>query len=241
MINIAICDDNISVTGKMEDALLRFAREKMIDIDSDVYFDGKELADTVINGKRYDIIFLDIEMNEENGLSAAKRIREVDKTVIIIYVTSYESYMKETFEVRPFRFLVKPIDLKELKRYFLEASEEITSGDYYFRYRYERVNYKILVKEILYFESRRRKIFITTTGGTVETYGKLNDIEKSLKGGKIPFLRIHQSYLVNYKHITGQAYDFIILSDGSKLSISEDRRKRISEEYCMLGDGINVD
>lgn len=241
MIDIAICDDDISLTGKMEEALFKFAKEKHTDIDSDVYFDGKELADMVFYGKRYDIIFLDIEMKGENGLLAAKRIREVDKTVIIIYVTSYECYMKETFEVRPFRFLVKPVDLNELKRYFLEASDEIVSGDYYFRYRYERVNYKVLVKDVLYFESRRRKIFITTISGTVETYGELNDIEKALKTGKTPFFRIHQSYLVNYKHIIGQAYDYIILSNGIKLAISEERRKKISEEYCMLGDGGFVD
>ena len=236
MINIAICDDDILLTGKVEGALFSFAKENLIDLDVDVYFEGKELANQIVQGKRYDIIFLDIEMKEENGILAAKRIREVDKTVIIIYVTSYECYMKETFEVRPFRFLVKPIDLKELKSYFMAASEEIATGDYYFRYRYERVNYKLLVKDILYFESRRRKIFITTATGIVETYGKLNDIEKELKRGNIPFLRLHQSYLVNYKHIIGQAYEYIILSNGSKLSISEDRRKKISEEYCLLGD-----
>ena len=89
MINIAICDDDILLTGKVEGALFSFAKENLIDLDVDVYFEGKELANQIVQGKRYDIIFLDIEMKEENGILAAKRIREVDKTVIIIYVTSY--------------------------------------------------------------------------------------------------------------------------------------------------------
>ena len=74
-----------------------------------------------------------------------------------------------------------------------------------------------------------------------ELYGKLNDIEKSLKASKIAFLRVHQSFLVNYKHVDGLAYDFIVMDNGKRISISEDRRRLISEQYCEMEDTFYVD
>ena len=58
---------------------------------------------------------------------------------------------------------------------------------------------------------------------------------------KATFLRVHQSYLVNYKHIEGLAYDFVIMDNGKRLSISEDRRKLISKEYCAMEDIFYAD
>ena len=60
-------------------------------------------------GILFDIIFLDIEMGQEDGITVARRIRKIDKKVLIVYVTSHENYMMESFEIRPFRFLVKPV------------------------------------------------------------------------------------------------------------------------------------
>lgn len=75
----------------------------------------------------------------------------------------------------------------------------------------------------------------------LELYGKLNEIEETLKTCKISFLRVHQSFLVNYKHISGQSYDSVVMDNGQKISISEDRRKIISEQYCSMEDTFYVD
>lgn len=123
---------------------------------------------------------------------------------------------------------------------FKAAYEEIITEDAYFRYSYQRVKHKIPIKDILYFESNRRKVSIVTLNGSFEAYEKLNSIEKSLKECKASFLRIHQSFLVNYKHVESQAYDFVIMDNGEKLSISEDRRKLISEQYCSMEDTFYV-
>lgn len=241
MIDVAICDDDVIMTGSFEEQLFLMGKRNMIEIDSDVYWDGKELADAVFSGKRYDLIFLDIEMKEEDGIKTAKRIREFDKNVLIVYVTSYENYMKDVFEVRPFRFLLKPLDEQKLEKCLLEAYEEVIACDYYFRYRYERINRKIMIGDIYYFESKKRKLYINTLDTQVELYRKMSDVEKELRCSKIPFLRIHQSYLVNYRHIYGQAYDYIIMDNNKMLPISEDRRVKIRDQYCLLGDGITVE
>ena len=131
-------------------------------------------------------------------------------------------------------FLVKPVSEKQIESCFKSAYEEVYCEDSYFRYSYQRVNHKIPMREILYFESNKRKVFIVTEKGTFVAYAKLNDIEESLKQSKVPFLRVHQSYLVNYKHVEGQAYDFVVMDNSKKISISEDRRKLIGEQYCSM-------
>ena len=241
MINVAICDDNIETTGKMDSILCNIAKKNFIPAETEVFWDGKHLVDAVETGIRFDIIFLDIEMEKEDGITAARKIREVDKNVLIVYVTNYQSYMQESFSVRPFRFLVKPVDETQMAVCFEEAYEEISSADSYFRFSYQRLNHKVSIRDILYFESKKRKIYIITEKEMFELYGKLNDIEKSLKASKIAFLRVHQSFLVNYKHVDGLAYDFIVLDNGKRISISEDRRRLISEQYCEMEDTFYVD
>lgn len=240
MLSVAICDDDIQTTGEVESLIRKIAKQNFVDVETEVFWNGESLVNTIINESHFDIIYLDIEMDKEDGISAAKRIRMYDKNVLIIYVTSHEKHMKESFSVRPFQFLVKPVSEKQMEACFKAALDDINDTDFYFRYSYKRVNYKIPVKNILYFESNRRKVFIVTEKGTYEVYGKLNDIEKSLKRCKISFLRVHQSFLVNYKYVDGLAYDFVLMNNGKKISISEDRRKMISEQYCSMENTFYV-
>lgn len=241
MLNIAIYDDDIQTTGRMETMIRKIAKRNFTNAETEVFWDGRSLADAVMEGSSFDIIYLDIEMDKEDGISAAKRIRLYDKNVLIIYVTSHENHMKESFDVRPFRFLVKPVNEEQMEKCFKDAYEDINSGDFYFRYSYQRMNHKVLIRDILYFESNKRKIYIVTKDETLELYGKLNEIENSLKSCKVSFLRVHQSFLVNYKHVRGQSYDFVVMDNGMKISISEDRRKNISEQYCSMEDTFYVD
>lgn len=241
MLNIAICDDDIPMTGRIEMLIEEIGKKNFINTDIEVFWNGECLADAIVEGECYDIIFLDIEMDREDGISVAKRIRKIDKNVLIIYVTSHENHMKDSFAVRPFQFLVKPVSKEIMEECFKAAYEDINSGDFYFRYSYQRVNHKVPIQDILYFESNKRKVFIITERETFELYGKLNEIENSLKTCKVSFLRVHQSFLVNYKHVMGQAYDFVVMDNGKRVSISEDRRRMISEQYCSMEDTFYVD
>lgn len=240
MINIAICDDDIAITGELECVLRTIAKRNFIQVETEVFWNGSNLIEAVASSTCFDIIFLDIEMGQEDGITVARKIRAVDKNALIVYVTSHENYMKESFSVRPFRFLVKPVEKKEIENCFLEAYEDISSMDSYFRYSYQRVNHKIAIRNILYFESNKRKIQVVTETQFFELYAKLNEIEESLKSCKAVFLRVHQSFLVNYKHVVDLGYDFVTMDNGKRISISEERRKVISEQYCAMEDAFYV-
>lgn len=234
MLNIVICDDDIPATGKIDRLLQKIAPLYGVEMNIEVFWTGGKLEKAVELGAAFDIIYLDIEMDKEDGITVAKKIREFDKNVLIIYVTNHENYMKASFAVRPFEFLVKPVNEAEFESCFKRAYEEISNNDYYFRYRYMREECQIPIRKILYFESIKRKISIVTLGKIFNVYEKLNIVEESLKGCKVSFLRVHQSFLVNYKHIFRQSYNLVIMDDGREIPISEDRRKMIGELYGRM-------
>lgn len=210
-------------------------------INTDVFYDGSTLVDYIKQGNRYDIIYLDIEMLKQNGVDAARVIREWDKNVLIIYVTSHESFAKEVFEVSAFRFITKPIDKRIFSKYFEDAKKAIMGEPKYFQYKYNKISYRLPINEIMYFQSDKRITYIVTQNGSEKCYSKLNDIEKKLNECSIFFYRTHQSFLVNPKFVVTYMYDSIQLSDGTILTVSENRRKNVNKLFCTLkGEDIIV-
>lgn len=241
MLRVAICDDDVKFTGKFESMLLSITEGEHIEAYTEVFLGGMELVKSICDeGKRYDIIFLDIEMKDMDGLLAAKEIRKIDEITSLIYVTSHRSYAIEAYEVQPFQFMIKPIDIMMLHRYFMKVYEKIISGPFYFQYKYGKDTFRVLLNDIMYFESKKRVIYIHMADGSIHKYyDKLNEIEEQLKSEKVDFWRIHQSYLVNSRYIIRMSYDQVELSDRKQLFISEERRKMISEKYCdSVGDKI---
>lgn len=178
MLEIAVCDDETLVAANIEMMLEELALKTATLITTDVFYDGSTLVDYIKQGNRYDIIYLDIEMLKQNGVDAARVIREWDKNVLIIYVTSHESFAKEVFEVSAFRFITKPIDKKLFSKYFEDAKKAIMGKPKYFQYKYNKISYRIPINEIMYFQSDKRITYIVTSSGSEKCYGKLNDIEK---------------------------------------------------------------
>ena len=149
MVKVAICDDDVNLTTKLESIICEIARDKGIKIDVDVFFDGLPLIENIMhNNVRYDMLFLDIEMENLDGLETARKIRELDELVYLIYVTNYESYAVEAYEVHPFRFLLKPIELTVIQKYFLMIYDRISAGDMYFQYKFKKDYYKLFLKYI---------------------------------------------------------------------------------------------
>lgn len=239
MLSIAICDDDVLLAESLNQNLVVFASKMSLSIKTEIFGDGQDLLDDILYGSKYDIIFLDIEMKYLNGLETAKRIREVDTTTLLIYITSHTKYAVEAYSVRPFQFIVKPFDMKLVEEYFQSAIKELETNPRYFRYLWKKKSYKIAVNDIVYFESQGRKILINTIDNVYTYNAKLNNIEIELTKSGLEFWRIHQSYLVNRKNILEIEFQRLHLVTGDILPISEDRRKLIREKYLnKIGDGI---
>lgn len=241
LINIAVCDDDLIFASKIETILYVISKQRLIDVEVEVFSDGSELWKSICAGRTFELLYLDIEMMKLNGIELAKKVRENDTSVLIIYISNYENYFIDLFEVEPFRFIKKPIDEKIFLDYFDKAYERILQNEAYFEYKFNKIPHKLLTKNIMYFESSGRLIRIKNKAGSGKFYGKLNVIEKQLQDGKIPFLRIHQSYLVNYRFVQEISFEKVVLTDGTELHISEDRQKAIRAKYNELLGGEFLD
>ena len=239
MLRIAICDDDMRFSGELEERVRREAVKAGTGVDTETYSDGDTLVADIKKGYRYDLIFLDIEMERVNGINAARQIRRVDRSALLIYVSGYDQYLKELFEVEPFRFLSKPVDEEKFRKYFRDACIRISETEAYYRFSFNKKIGKVAVGDIVYFESRKRVVHIFMADGSVERfYGQLNAVEKELSEGRQEFLRIHQSYLVNYSYIGRMSFSevIVIMGDGKEkpIRISEDREKAVRARLCDL-------
>ena len=229
MLKIAICDDDLGFTGSLETMVLEESRSIGIRVDTNVFSDGKTLLKSIQSGERYGLIFIDIEMEQVDG---------------IIYISGYDKYLKELFEVEPFRFLSKPLDKEKFRRYFKEACQRIGETEIFFQFTYNREIRKVPLKDIVYFESRNRVVHIfLRNGSTAYFYGKLSVVEKELADSRRYFLRIHQSFLVNYDYIAKMNFFNITISMNGKeieLKISEDRQKEVRRQLCTMAAGKAV-
>lgn len=244
MIRIAICDDDNNFVGELETMILREASKIGFGAETETYSDGDTLVADMKKGYRYELIFMDIEMERVDGINAARQIRQIDRSTLLIYVSHYEQYLKELFEVEPFRFLLKPVDEARFQKYFLDACSRIGETEVYYRFTFNKERRKVAVRDIVYFESRNRVVHIFLANGSSECfYGKLNIVESELAQSRQTFLRIHQSYLVNYNYIEKMTFSTVTVlleHDKKVLKISEDREKAVRAQLCSIADGKAV-
>lgn len=239
MLRIAICDDDKILVTQIEEMLNRYLDKKMIDRYIEIFYDGASLERIYEKGDRFDIIYLDIEMSGKNGIEAAKSIRRLDRDVLLIYVSSYETYFMQLFEVEPFRFIKKPIKETEFEEVIDFAYERIIEEDAYFEYKYNKTVGKVLIRKIMYFESCGSRVHIVLKGKLYKFYKKLDDVEKEISVNySIPFIRIHKSYLVNFQQIRKVGYTEVETKDGRILNISDTYKKDVRARYSkLLWDG----
>lgn len=237
MLRIAICDDDKILVEQIEEMLKNCLNKKMIEHYIEVFYDGITLETSYRSGERFDIIYLDIEMSNKNGIDAAKSIRKLDRDVLLIYVSSYETYFLQLFEVEPFRFIKKPIKVEEFEEVTRLAYERVIEDDAYFEYKYNKTVGKVLIRKIIYFESSGRIINVHTEDGDYRYYGKLDEVEQRLAINKIPFLRIHKSFYVNFHYVDKITFSKLILFNGTILQISQDRQNIIRKKYLDILEG----
>ena len=194
---------------------------------------GGVLSEYLKNEKAPDILFLDIELPGLNGVEIGKYIRDILKNsgMFLVYISSRKEYAMELFQNQPFDFLVKPISKEKLYQVMEKILNIVGRTEGSFQYKNQGNTYRMMYKDILYFQSEGRKINIVMKNESKIFYGRLNEIEE-----KIPeklFLRIHKSYLVNRMYVKEFTYEWVKMINGDVLNISKvnraDVRRKILE------------
>jgi DNA-binding LytR/AlgR family response regulator len=185
-----------------------------------------------------DIVFMDIELPGMNGMRGAAKLREIDKSCILIFVTNMIQYAISGYEVGAFDYIVKPITYKvlltKLKRVFNHIDQN--RNDYIYLHEDGRIK-KISFKDIIYVEIRLHSLMYHLNSKTINTSGTLNNVEKQLEGKK--FVRCNSCYIVNMRYIKEVRNDSIVMDDGTELSVSRRKKKDFLEAYSAYRNNKN--
>lgn len=239
MIRIAICDNDISVVGRTEELIMLISDQNNLNIEVEIYSDGFHLINDIIRLEiHFDLILLNDELKENEGLAIARLIRKIDKEALLIFMSVNEQNIKDFFQVQAFDFLLKPIKKVVLEQVLMRAYDEVCSKSFYFEYKYKGAYNKVPIHDILYFQSNKRIITIVTSIDSHDFYGKLSTIENFLSKTNVDFWRIHCSYLINSQYIQKLNYKSVVMKTNEILNISGNRRKEIREKYSNRLDEI---
>ncbi len=219
-VKIAVCDDEKNIRGYLVSLIKKQGTECSI---TEYASAGEYLSD----GREHDLVFLDIEMGgpgaELDGMGLARHIRgmEAQKQPIIIFVTGYEKYVYDAFDVGAFQYLVKPVDEQKFSEVFGRAMGQILSeaeqGKKKLVIQYAGEGKAIPLNDIYYMESRNHNIVLYLKSGNIEYYAKIGDLEEELVG---QFFRIHRGYLINLFHVEGYDKTEVRMANGDKLLLS---------------------
>ena len=224
VIRIAVCDDELSAVQSLENQINLFFTSRKIEYSVLTFFDGNVLLKNMSDNKEdYDIIFLDIQMEKVNGMEIAKAIRDsVKKKVYIIFVTAFQDYVFDAFDVNAYHYLIKPVVQQKLFAVLGKIITEIVSSVNQFLVIHKTgIIDKIFFSKIMYCEVVNHRVFIYEQNKIHEYSGKIDDLEKELDKD---FIRCHRSFIVNLKYVNSYKDGFVYMPSEEKVPVATRRQ-----------------
>ena len=226
VLHIAICDDEKDFVQYLTDLLNQYSKETGQDIKITPYYDGMDLIEKY--NPTIDLIFLDIQMKMVDGLHAAERIRQMDKTVGIIFLTTLTQYGLEGYKYHATNYIIKPMKYVRLKSEMDKFIERFQKEETPFLViANDTGKYKIPLKSIRYIETFNRNLMFHTEQENIICYKSMKEVDRELCDKD--FVRCHTSYIVNLFYVKGVKKLDIELITGEIIPISQPKRKEFME------------
>lgn len=223
---LAICDDQQCFIDDVKQYMKAYESEKKSQFTISEYHSGEELLEE-IGGKGLvqDILFLDVDMPGKKGIDVAKEIRERYQNAVICFITSYENYAYQAYETYALGYLLKPVEYVKLR----DMLNRCVTMVQYQKNAEEAKKHLIEVKtsnstvfldtdEILYVEKRKNQCVFHLEDGELLSYMTLKQVSQLLDGEV--FLKVHQGYIVNFRHIKEVKADSVCLGKNREVPVS---------------------
>lgn len=218
-LHIAICDDNAQELKQLAGLMDRFAAENGADVPYHTFTDAEEMLAAAAS-RPFSHYFLDVIMLGMDGMTAAQEIRQRDADAKIIFLTASRDYAYQSYRVKAYDYLLKPVDVETLFALLREllALEEkaeeclcLQNGHGLFRIPFRRISH---------VEVNQKKLYFHLTDGQVQQLsGTMAEVEQSLLS-QSEFFKIHRSYIVNVNQIAALSPDGCIMFSGQNLPVS---------------------
>lgn len=218
-LSIFICEDEKNQLNELVHTVKSLSvKENLI---TEAFLSANELL-KVLETKKPDIILVDIVMPEMDGITLAKKIREIAPDCYLIFTTAYEEYAIKGYEARAFRYLLKPITSEVLGNLLAEVKREITKGQ---KLLIKTVDGEHIVKldDVIYISAEDKYSILYTANQHFVDRTSLNEYENLLE--PYGFSRVHRKFIVNRIYHKSMGKGTITLSNGVEIAISRRKEK----------------
>lgn len=225
---ILVCDDEQQWCKMLKNYILTNLDEKSESV-VETFNSAEKMLKYCLTVKP-DVLFLDIELGDMNGINLAKQLKKNFPTLIVVYVTNYPDYVFSCFETEPLNFLRKPIDQKKFDEVFQQVVKKYTDLHKCFPIKWQNDSVNLEIKDICYIEGyNRHLVFHLYSGESYEIVGKLDDVYSMLE--IYGFVKSHQGFIVNMLHIKSFGDNEILLKNGECVLMSVRKKLKTKETY----------
>ena len=233
MVSVAIVEDEKNHAEIIKSYLERYGCEHNTDFGIELFGDGLDIVEDY--DSHFDIVFLDIQMKHLDGMTAAKKIRELDSSVVLIFITSTVQYAVQGYSVDALGYVLKPVPYVAFSQLVEKAMGRVDSKrkKYYIGFSSSQKQVKLDVSRIIYIESQRNNVIIHTKEEDYVTSGPLKRFAEPLS--KAGFSQCHSAYIVNLAYVSSVHHEELVLTTEGILPISRARKKEFMRE---LTEGI---
>jgi len=233
---IGICDGEQTVRSLLADYVARYHSETGAEIQLLSYSTGEKLLKNYL--LNIDLIFLEIPLRKVNGLKIAEYIKQYDKRVRIVFLTTVLSYVLEAYEVGASNYLLKPLSYekfcKELNRTFEEKTD---GGCGHFLEQNRQGLYKIYFHDIRYIETAGKSTLIHTKKEDIPSTRQMKQFEQLFADTLL--VRCHAGFIVNLRYFQKLEGTMLVLIDGTEIPVSRKRRHLVLDQIQKIyGDDI---
>ncbi len=224
--NIAVCDCNQRDRNVLSEQIKGFCSKQLCDCHIDEYGSCEELLE-VISPDAFHMVFIDLYEEAERGIACAKRIRKIDASITLVFLTELEPHFQEGYELGVRSYLVKPIEESSVRS---SIRRSIKSNDCQsLEVLSENTTVKVPVQSIQYIENSSEVTVIHTDDFLIKTRAGLEELLSRLDSRK--FIRCHPNFLVNSNSVIKLNEDSFIIRNGQEIPISLPDKNSILEKY----------
>ncbi|MGN0523006.1 MAG: LytR/AlgR family response regulator transcription factor [Eubacterium sp.] len=234
--NIAICDDDREYIKNIANYVNLYFENKCIDFECSEFENGENLLSS---NQNFDILFLDIELGDSNGIEIAKEMQARDKPTVILIVTSYHQYLDDAMDINVTRYIDKPVSQNRIFSALDKALSIINESVITFTTKDHQIA-RLRCSDIVYVEAKFKGVYIYTKNGDYRIKEPIKQLRSMLSGSC--FAVPHNSYIVNLNYITDFKRDEITLTDpyaNIKISIATRKQAEFKRRFLdFVGEDI---
>jgi len=220
---IAICEDEAVFRKTQEKICRRILEKQNIEYSISVFESGAALWRDYTDAVRYDLVLLDILM-DENGVELARKIRTCDTEAAIIFITSNPDFALQGYDVNALHYLLKPLDADRLER-LIASDYQRRFQNNYLVFKSGTQTHSVPIKDIICIETVSRRAAITLPDMVIEYPGTLSE----LLSNNPQFIRCHKAFAVNIDNIRNLTKTDAVAVNGKLIPVSRTYLKDVQK------------